>query len=95
MLQSMLETEGLAARSSENDDRCLWDAWAELNETDREVLALVAWEELRVRDAALVLGCSPPVFSVRLHRARRRLEHLLILTETAAPKSNSHMSEAS
>jgi RNA polymerase sigma-70 factor, ECF subfamily len=94
-LRSALESEGIAAQAAESDDRRLWDAWAELNETDREVLALVAWEQLRVRDAAVVIGCSPSVFSVRLHRARRRLEHLLTLTVTPAPKSNSHISEAS
>ena len=44
---------------------------------DREVLALIAWEELSVAQAARVLGCAAPVFSVRLHRARRRLARLL------------------
>ena len=28
---------------------------------------------LEVREAAAVVGCSAPVFSLRLHRARRRL----------------------
>jgi RNA polymerase sigma-70 factor (ECF subfamily) len=58
-------------------DPVLWTAWARLREADQDVLALVAWEELSVAEAALVLGCSAPVFSVRLHRARRRLAHLL------------------
>ena len=40
---------------------------------DREVLALVAWDGLSSREAGEVLGCSAAVFSVRLHRARRRL----------------------
>jgi hypothetical protein len=31
------------------------------------------------------VGCPAPVFSVRLHRARRRLERLL-----AQPAANSH-----
>ena len=61
---------------SENDPR-LWDAWQQLREADREVLGLIAWEELSVADAARAIGCSGPVFSVRLHRARRRLERLL------------------
>jgi RNA polymerase sigma-70 factor (ECF subfamily) len=47
------------------------------------VLSLIAWEELSVADAARVLGCPAPVFSVRLHRARRRLERLLA---EASPK---------
>ncbi len=58
-------------------DERLWEAWEQLREQDREVLALVAWEELSVAQAARVLGCAAPVFSVRLHRARRRLAGLL------------------
>jgi RNA polymerase sigma-70 factor, ECF subfamily len=59
------------------DDEALWAAWHRLREADREVLALIAWEELSVTEASRVLGCPAPVFSVRLHRARRRLERLL------------------
>src|SRR3954451_25352012 len=46
------------------EDPALWEAWEMLNERDREVLALIAWEELTVRDAARVLGCPAAVFSV-------------------------------
>jgi RNA polymerase sigma-70 factor (ECF subfamily) len=64
----------------------LWRAWEQLNDTDREVLALSVWEELSVRDAATVLGVSGPVFSVRLHRARRRLErHLQQTVSSSVP----------
>lgn len=63
--------------SAETDDPALWEAWAKLRPSDREALALIAWEELAVADAARVLGCPASVFSVRLHRARRRLERLL------------------
>jgi RNA polymerase sigma-70 factor, ECF subfamily len=59
------------------DDPALWEAWETLSERDREVLALIAWEELTVRDAARALGCPAAVFSVRLHRARKRLERRL------------------
>ncbi|HET7054321.1 MAG TPA: RNA polymerase sigma factor [Solirubrobacterales bacterium] len=48
-------------------------AFARLSEQEREVLRLVAWDGLGVREAAQVLGCSPGAFRVRLHRARRRL----------------------
>jgi RNA polymerase sigma-70 factor (ECF subfamily) len=48
-------------------------AFTSLGERDREVLALVAWDGLEVRDAALAIGCSAAAFSLRLHRARRRL----------------------
>lgn len=65
-----------AAVAGTGDPR-LWQAWERLRPSDREILALIAWEELTVADAARALGCSPPVFSVRLHRARRRLQQLL------------------
>lgn len=48
-------------------------AFARLAERDREVLSLIAWEGLQVREAAGVMGCSATAFSIRLHRARRRL----------------------
>jgi RNA polymerase sigma-70 factor (ECF subfamily) len=76
---------------SEVDDPRLWEAWAQLSLADREVLALVAWEDLPVADAARALGCSAPVFSVRLHRARRRLERLLTAT---VPVPRTELSEA-
>ncbi len=66
---------------SEHD--ALWRAWGQLGDSDREVLSLIVWEELSVRDAARVLGVPAPVCSVRLHRARRRLERHL--RKTAAP----------
>lgn len=62
-------------------DPRLSQAWGQLGHRDRDVLALVAWEELSVADAAMVLGCSAPAFSVRLHRARRRLARLLAAGE--------------
>lgn len=48
-------------------------AFAALGDRDREVLSLIAWDGLEVGEAAKVMGCAAPVFSVRLHRARRRL----------------------
>lgn len=48
-------------------------SFASLGERDREVLALIAWDGLEVREAAAAMGCSAPTFSLRLHRARRRL----------------------
>lgn len=44
---------------------------------DQEALQLVAWEDLDLRAAAQVVGCSAGTFAVRLHRARRRLGALL------------------
>jgi RNA polymerase sigma-70 factor (ECF subfamily) len=52
----------------------LADAFRSLTAKDREVLMLVAWDGLDAHQAGQVLGCTPASFSVRLHRARRRLE---------------------
>jgi RNA polymerase sigma-70 factor (ECF subfamily) len=52
-------------------------ALASLPERDVEVLTLVTWHGLDPRGGAAVLGCSPRAFTVRLHRARRRLTQAL------------------
>jgi len=51
----------------------LFGALARLSDRDREILLLVAWEDLDPASAAVALGCSRATFAVRLHRARRRL----------------------
>ncbi len=48
-------------------------ALAGLSDGDRELLLLVAWEGLRVHEAAQVLGVRANTAAVRLHRARQRL----------------------
>lgn len=52
-------------------------AWLRLRDSEREVIALAAWDGLTSKEAAQVLGCAPGTYSVRLLRARRRLLHLL------------------
>lgn len=54
-------------------DSVLAEALATLSRNDREALMLTAWEGLEPARAAAVMGCSPRAFSMRLHRARRRL----------------------
>ena len=53
-------------------------ALALLPERDAEVLRLWAWEQLEPAEIALVLGISSVASRVRLHRARRRLESILL-----------------
>jgi RNA polymerase sigma factor (sigma-70 family) len=52
-------------------------ALAALSDTDREALLLTAWEGLNHREAARVLGVREATFTVRLHRAKRRLARAL------------------
>jgi RNA polymerase sigma-70 factor (ECF subfamily) len=49
----------------------------QLTEADRELLHLVAWEELGSEEIAVVLGISGGAVRVRLHRARQRLQAAL------------------
>jgi len=48
-------------------------ALAALSEADREVLMLVAWEELSHAEIGQVLGISANASAIRVHRARKRL----------------------
>ena len=52
-------------------------AFMTLGARDREVLRLVTWDGLSAGAAAEVLGVTRLAFTVRLHRARRRLERAL------------------
>jgi RNA polymerase sigma-70 factor (ECF subfamily) len=52
-------------------------ALSRLSERDREALMLVAWDGLEHRAAATVMGCSTTAFTVRVHRARRKLKAAL------------------
>jgi RNA polymerase sigma-70 factor (ECF subfamily) len=65
----------------ESEDRPVLDALESLGESDREALLLIAWEGLSHRDAARVLGVREATFSVRAHRARRRLARVLASNE--------------
>jgi len=59
-------------------------ALRKLDERDREVLLLTAWERLGRDEIAAVLGCTRANVAVRLLRARRRLAHELAAAESAA-----------
>nr|WP_221382930.1 RNA polymerase sigma factor [Actinoplanes polyasparticus] len=57
-------------------------AWRSLSAADREVLALVAFDGLTADQAATVLNCRRSAFTMRLGRARKRLQSAL---EPATP----------
>jgi RNA polymerase sigma-70 factor (ECF subfamily) len=64
---------------------------AEMRDTDRELLLLVAWDGLSPTQAAAVLGIAPVTVRVRLHRARARLRIALAQPDTDA-ESRSELS---
>lgn len=56
------------------DREAALQALAHLSDADRELLTLIAWHGLSAKQAARVLRCTTATLTVRLHRARRRLE---------------------
>ena len=48
-------------------------ALGDLPEVDREMLLLIAWEQLTPTEAAAVVGIPPATARTRLHRARSRM----------------------
>ncbi|MGH3936920.1 MAG: sigma factor-like helix-turn-helix DNA-binding protein, partial [Pseudonocardiaceae bacterium] len=55
----------------------LLTALDQLSSEDAELIRLIAWEDLTPAEAGRVVGISPGVARVRLHRARRRLREML------------------
>ena len=53
-------------------------AFGSLSDDDRELLSLLVWEGLGPTQLGIALGCSTPAATMRLHRARRRLESALL-----------------
>jgi RNA polymerase sigma-70 factor (ECF subfamily) len=70
-------------------------ALGRLGDADRELLMLLAWDGLTTRQAAESLGWSIPKVSIRLHRARRRLERELARQSTTAPGASTRAAERS
>lgn len=62
-----------SAESLVTADAELARAWASIAPRDREVLALVVFDDLPVSDAAVALGISANAVSIRLHRAKKAL----------------------
>lgn len=63
-------------------------ALASLSSADREVLLLVAWDDLDHSQAAAAMGWSKTNFRLRLHRARKRLRQHLSNLDQPFPRSS-------
>ena len=74
-LRVVAPTESEDPVAFETDDRSalLQTALAALSEADRELLMLVAWEELSHAEIAQTLDISVNAVAIRIHRARKRL----------------------
>ncbi len=94
-LRGRRRADGVAARSASElailqqrgeateVDPALVRALSRLSDADRELILLVAWEDLSRRQVAEALGTSTTNIALRLFRARRRITHLL--AEDTAP----------
>ncbi|EOM77388.1 RNA polymerase sigma factor [Rhodococcus rhodnii] len=69
------------------------DALASLRERDRETLMLTVWDGLTHQEAASVSGCTTATFTVRHHRARRRLAAALAQRDGRPPDTALHPNE--
>ncbi len=69
-------------------------ALAALGAADRELVMLIAWDELTPTQAAVVLGITPAAARTRLHRARRRLGAALDALDASDPAAPTAASTA-
>jgi RNA polymerase sigma-70 factor, ECF subfamily len=76
------EERAVAGTGIDEVEEPVLEALAELDERDREVLMLTAWEGLSGREGAAALGCSDTAYRIRLHRARKRLRARLAALES-------------
>jgi RNA polymerase sigma-70 factor (ECF subfamily) len=91
-LTEQSEPSAQVGHTAEDDSSvAVAEALARVSPADREVLTLSAWYELTTDEAAAALGCSRSAYSVRLHRARRRLAERLA---TAGFPTPSRLTEA-
>ena len=83
-LAATLPRSAFVVPPPEAPDGRLRAALARLARDDAELLRLVGWEGLTPAQAATVLGVTPALARVRLHRARARLRALLADGDEAA-----------
>lgn len=83
-----LPAPATASPSRSDLDEAVLAALRRVNERDREVLLLVAWEGLTPAQGATMLGMRPHTFSTRLSRARRRFQRALAVEQaTLCPEA--------
>ncbi len=59
------------------DSRLMLAALQQLDDDERDILALAASSGLPYKEIAVVCGCSEASVKVRVHRARQKLRRLL------------------
>ena len=89
-LGANLDHEAFDTVGASEDPGPVARAFASLNESDRELLSLVAWEGLTREELAVALGTSRAVVRLRLHRARKRLRDALPPTQVRFTGGHQH-----
>jgi RNA polymerase sigma factor (sigma-70 family) len=77
LAMNVSEPIGDAAVEVGVDHSAVAAAFAELADSDRELLTLVGWDQLDRDEIAVIIGSTRAVVRLRLHRARRRFEQAL------------------
>jgi RNA polymerase sigma factor (sigma-70 family) len=88
-LRDSLTTALVPAEVTESQS-CVVAAMEQLSEDDREILRLVAWEDLARDEIAHVMGLSRAAVRLRLHRARRRLAAAMAASEELPHARHEH-----
>lgn len=65
----------------------LLPALQSLREADREILMLVAWDEMSHTEIGEAMGISPNAVAIRVHRARKRLADRMTTLSRGRPQS--------
>ncbi len=73
-LTQRLQAEPPPVSGAEPEDPELDAALAKLSEADRELIGLWAWEQLEPREIAVVTGSTINAVSLRLTRAKKKIE---------------------
>lgn len=83
-LLQKLESQPPLPPDDGSEDPELDAALLRLGHADRELLRLWAWEELEPREIAAVMGLTPNAVSLRLTRAKKKLERELTRQDLVA-----------
>jgi RNA polymerase sigma-70 factor (ECF subfamily) len=83
-----LARELLDSHTTAPADSPTTDALAKLSPTDREIIEMLAWDQLSPREVATILNLSANVVRIRSHRARLKLrEHVQATTQTESARA--------
>ena len=77
LAQALQAADAARRGTGDRETDQLRDAMNELSELDREIITLIAWDNLTPGEVATVLDMSANVVRVRTHRARAKLRAAL------------------